>query len=118
MRINPLCGPLVAVLILPFAIGISDAAAFSGTGSGSPTPLPACLNCRVDVTLEKQKSVQDIGCGFSTAGNAPYSIFSGYCQRFQCDNGYYYSFSGWSPTGNCEDHLEEDTGCPSGACSK
>jgi len=120
MRINPLCGPLLAVLLLPFAIGITDAADFGiSDGNDGTTPVKAaCVNCRVDVSLEKQKSVQDIGCGFSTGGTAPFSIFSGYCQRFQCQNGYYYTFSGWAPTGRCEDHLEEDTGCPSGSCNK
>lgn len=119
MRINPLLGPLVAVLALPFALGVAGAAGISdGGGNTGQNPVPTCVDCAVDVKLDKQKSVQDLGCGFSTGGNAPYSIFRGYCQRYQCANGYYYSFSGWSPTGLCEDHLEEQTNCPSGSCSK
>jgi hypothetical protein len=117
MRTNPLIGPLVAVLCLPFALGVADTVSIGDSGSGG-TSKPACATCAPDgVRIDKEKSILDYACGISSKNTSPYGILTGVCQRYQCSTGYYYSWSGWSGTTRCTDQVINSTVCPEGSCA-
>ncbi len=122
MRINPLLVPLMAVLTLPFALGVANTVSMNGLPTVHPNigpggPLPKCASCSVDVKLQKQQNVADLGCAFSTSGADPYIVQTGYCQRYQCTNGFYYSFGGWTTTTTCASTSQTATACPTASCS-
>jgi hypothetical protein len=118
MRTNPLIGPLIAVLCMPLALGIADTVTLASSSSGGTPPnKPACMTCTIDsVVIDKEKSILDYACGLSSKDGTPYAILTGQCQRYQCSNGYYYSWTGWNGTSRCTDHEITSTVCPEGSC--
>ncbi|AIE85396.1 hypothetical protein [Fimbriimonas ginsengisoli] len=119
MRTNPLIGPLVALLCLPFALGVAGTASMNALdGGGGVGSKPVCLNCFPDTQIDKEKSQLDYGCGLSSKNGTPYAILTGTCQRYQCSNGFYYGWSGWSATNRCSDHQYDAAPCPEGNCTQ
>jgi len=122
MRINPLVVPLIAVLALPFALGLADV-----TNSAPPSSqpavstsgqtLPICLTCGADIQIVKTQALSDLNCGYFSHGADPYIVESGYCQRYRCSNGYYYTWSGWQVTDSCTTAASTATPCPADTCS-
>lgn len=89
------------------------AAAAGGPVTGT---LPICKSCVLDVRLFKTATLNDLACAYSSNGSAAYSLWSGYCQRYMCANGYYYYWSGWDTTTDCNPYPISATECPNGTC--
>ncbi len=76
-------------------------------------PKPACGNCSYDLQFLKERTTTGLPC--SLIGSENYQF--GYCNRYACTNGYYYTFSGWS-SNDCASHIGETTPvCPAGSCT-
>jgi hypothetical protein len=105
------------VLAAPFALGLASSSSLAkfrqSVGNGTPT----CVNCVVSTQIQKLQTITDMGCSYFTQGEDPYLEETAYCQRYACSNGYYYTFSGWSPTNVCLANPLTATPCPTGSCT-
>jgi hypothetical protein len=108
-------------LVLGYGFAIISAGAvmdpLAGAGNISSTAsvpilIPACGQCSFDLQFKKEKTEEAPPC--STVGSENY--YFGYCKRYECQHGYYYQFTGWSPN-DCANHIEPTNPiCPLGSC--
>lgn len=77
--------------------------------------MPMCTSCNISFSIDKQKIITDVwNCPLIWE---PYKHYEGECQRWQCSNGHYYSFSGWNEMHCCDHESVSDPNCPTNSCS-
>ncbi len=85
----------------------------SGVSSPPPTVKPACGTCSYDSQFEKEQTETGLPCSLIFSENYEF----GYCQKYVCQHGYYYSFTGWS-SNDCANHIDGSYPiCPGGSCT-
>lgn len=84
---------------------------------GGDDPIPHCQDCVISTWITKEKATDNTSsCSIQVSSN-PWEDFTGKCQRYECSNGHYYTFTGWV-WNHCEDHKIEPTSplCPNDSC--
>lgn len=77
-------------------------------------PPPTCISCAVSTQVPKEKT-DSPPSWFCFALGTWYDYYEGYCQRYACSNGFYYTGPHWTWNG-CSPEPYTAPLCPAGTC--